>query len=334
MAITTFGDINQRTAAHVVKEFLMTVEPVLVLSKFALTKPVPKNVAESVKFRRRVPFTVDAVPLVEGVTPTADRITFEDVSMTLKQYGDLVEITDHIEDLAEDPVLMEATKGLAEQAAATMERILWNTIKGGTVVTYANGAARNAVNTPVSVAKLRAVIRSLKAQKAQKFTSILDASPKYGTKPVEACYVAVCHTDLENDIRNLPGFIPTAKYASGGVLGPQEFGALEEIRFVTSPDLVPFADAGGAYAGSGTAMVSTSGTSADVYPIMVLGKEAYATCPLKGGNSMTPTVLKPNTPRGGDPLGQRGTVGWKAWMNAIILNQTFMQRLEVAATDL
>ena len=332
--INTFGDISQRTAAHVVKEMLTTVQPIEVLAKFALTKPVPKNTADSVKFRRRVPFDVSTAPLVEGVTPQGQQIVFEDVSMQLYQYGGLAETTDVIEDQAEDPVLMEISKGLGEQAIATHEQILWNVIKGGTAVTYANGTSRTAVNTPVSVAKIRAVVRSLKAQKAAKFTSMLDASPKYGTRPVEACYVAVCHTDLENDIRNLPGFTPVVKYASGGALCPQEFGSLEEVRFITSPELTAFADGGGAKAGSGTTMVSTSGTSADVYPILILGKEAYATCPLRGADSMKPMVLKPGIPRGGDPLGQRGSVGWKAYLNAVVLNQSFMERLEVAATDL
>jgi N4-gp56 family major capsid protein len=56
--------------------------------------------------------------------------------------------------------------------------------------------------------------------------------------------------------------------------------------------------------------------------------------PLKGQSAMTPTVLNPGTPSKSDPLGQRGYVGWKTWFNAVRLNETWMSRLEVAASNL
>src|SRR3546814_1567009 len=67
----------------------------------------------------------------------------------------------------------------------------------GTSVFYANGAARNAVNTAISKNKQRAVVRYLKRQKAKKFTKILSGSVNYATKPIEAAYIGICHTDNE-----------------------------------------------------------------------------------------------------------------------------------------
>ena len=81
-------------------------------------------------------------------------------------------------------------------------------------------------------------------------------------------------------------------------------------------------------------MVTTSGVKPDVYPIIILGREANGLLPLKGANAIEPKVLNPGTPRGGDPLGQTGTVGWKAYFNAVILNDAWMVRLEVACSDL
>jgi len=78
-------------------------------------------------------------------------------------------------------------------------------------------------------------------------------------------------------------------------------------------------------------MRSTTGTNADVYPILFFARDAYGIVPLKGKDSLTPMVVQPR-PAPGDPLGQRGTVGWKAWQSAIILQDAFMVRLEVAAT--
>lgn len=334
MATTTYGDISPRTAGYAVAKMLRHAAPVIVLQKFGATKPHPKNKTKTVKFRRAVPFDAATVPLVEGVTPSAQRMSYEDVETTLQQYGGLIEITDVIEDTHEDPVLSDAVELTGEQAAATLEKLTYGTVKAGTNVLYANGANRAAVNTPVTLALIRKAIRALKAQKAKKITRILDSSANYGTSPIEAAYVAVCHTHLEADIRGLAGFIPTAEYGSRRLIAETEFGAVEDVRFVTSPDLDPWVDAGGAYAGSGTDMVSTSGTSADVYPILLLGQDAFACVPLKGAQSISPTVLSPGKASKSDPLGQRGYVGWKTYFATIILNQLWMLRIEVAATEL
>ncbi|MBP2230821.1 N4-gp56 family major capsid protein [Azospirillum agricola] len=327
---TTYGDINQRTAAWAASEMLKHAEPVIVLGKFGMTKPMPKNKADTVKFRRPIPFPAATTPLVEGVTPSPQKMAYEDVPAQLKQYGKPTEITDVVDDLAEDPVLKDASMLAGEQAALTVEMVTYGVVKAGTSVFYANGSSRSAVNTPISLNKQRAITRFLKAQKAQKLTSILDGSPNYGTKPIEASYVAVAHTDLESDIRGMAGFIPVAAYGSRKPVCPEEIGSVEDVRYVLSPELSSWPNAGGA-AGS---MVTTSGTSADVYPVLYLGKEAFGTVPLKGAGAITPMVLNPGKPDKSDPMGQRGYVSWKTYFTAVILNQNWMARLEVSVTAL
>lgn len=330
MATTEYGDISQRTAAWAAQEMLAHAESVQVLTKFGQTKPVPKNKADTVKFRRPVPFGAATTPLTEGVTPTAQQMSYEDVSVTLAQYGAVVDITDKIEDLAEDPVLSDASMLCGEQAAETAEMVTYGVVKAGTNVGYANGTARTDVNTAVSVNALRLATRTLRAQRAKPMTRILNPSPNYGTSAIEAAFVAFCHSDCDADIRGLTGFVPVAEYGSRQPLCPEELGSVENVRFITSPLLESWADGGGA---KGT-MKSTGGTLADVYPILIVGQDAYGHVPLKGKEAIKPSVLRPNVPRGGDPLGQKGSVGWKAWLAPVILNQLWMYRLEVAVTAL
>jgi len=327
---TDYGQINQRTAAWAATEMLRHAEPILVLQKFGMTKEMPKNKAESVKFRRPIPFSAATTPLVEGVTPSAQKMDYEDVEATMKQWGRPIEITDVVQDLAEDPVLKDASMLAGEQAALTLEMVTYGVVKAGTSVTYANGSSRSAVNSPISLNKQRAVTRSLKNQKAMKITRILDGSPKYATRPIEAAYVAVTHTDVEADVRGMAGFTPTAEYGSRSMIHEQECGSVEDVRYVMSPELEPWADAGG----STSTMVSTSGSNADVYPVLYFGKEAFGCVPLKGARSITPIVLNPNTPDRSDPLGQRGYVSWKTYYTCVILNESWMNRLECAVTDL
>jgi N4-gp56 family major capsid protein len=309
---------------------LKHAEPVIVLGKFGMIKEMPRNKADTVKLRRPIPFPAATVPLAEGVTPSSQRMAYEDVQVQLKQYGRPIEITDVVVDLAEDPVLSDASMLAGEQAGLTSEMIIYGVIKAGTNVFYSNGTSRSAVNTAMTLNKQRAVTRSLKAQKAGKLRNILGSSPNFGTKAIEASYIAVAHTDLEADLRGLAGFLPVAEYGQRSPVAPEEIGAVEDVRYVLSPELNSFADGGGAKG----SMVSTSGTSADVYPIMYIGRDSYGQVPLKGKRAITPMVLNPGTPSKSDPLGQRGFVSWKAYLASVVLNENWLARLEVAVTDL
>lgn len=329
MAQTTYGSLSQRTIAYAAKEMLTHAEPIMCLHKFGLVKPMPKNTAEKVKFRRPVPFDLATTPLTEGVPPTSRAMTYEDVEATLDQYGDLVKITDKVADLAEDPVLKDAAMLCGEQAGETIEALTWGVISGGTNVQFANGTVRTAVNTPISLNKQRAITRHLKAERAKKITSMLSSSVKYGTEAIDAAYIAFAHTDLESDIRGLDGFVPTEKYGSMKAL-PYEIGKVEDVRYILTPVLESIADAGGAKG----SMISTTGTSADVYPLVYIGREAYGLVSLKGANAITPNIINPDQADKSDPLGQIGYVSWKTYFKAVILNQAWMVRLEVAATDL
>lgn len=327
---TVYGDITPRTAGHVVRKFLERVEPTIVLGRVFDGKPLPKGETKTVKMRRSVPLAALDTPLTEGVTPSSQGYSVQDVNATVDQWGGFQELTDVIDDTHEDPVLGEMTDLLADQAGATMEKVRYGIAKAGTQVVYANGTARNAVNTPISRTKVRAAVRLLNRNKASKITRIMASSTEYGTKSVEAAYLCFAHTDAESDIRDMTGFISVADYGSRTAICPEEIGTVENVRFILSPDLAPFPDAGGA---KGT-MVSTTGTSADVYPFIIVGQHALGDVPFKGRNAMTPMVLNPNTPRGGDPLGQRGTVAWKGYYTAVRLNEQWMVRAEAAVTNL
>lgn len=328
---TAYGDIAQRTAAWAATTMLAHAEPVLVLSKAGTQKPMPMNKANVVKFRRPIPFAAATTPLVEGVTPSAQKMLYEDVTATMRQYGATVEITDVVQDLAEDPVLRDASMLCGEQAGATIEQVIYGVIKAGTQVVYANGTQRTDVNTPMTLAVQRIITRTLKAQKSKKLTSILSASPNYGTRAIEAAYIAFAHTNCEGDIRNMAGFTPVAEYGQRQPICAEEIGSVEDVRYVLSPDLAAFADGGGTKAGSGVTMISTSGTSADVYPIIFVGKESYGLIPLKGKEAITPMVVNMK-PSASDPLAQRGYVSWKTYFASVILNQNWLARAEVAAT--
>lgn len=339
--LVNYGDISPRTAAYVVKDLLTRAMPYMVIEKFGQNYPIPTQNTKTAKWRRYflqgatgsagsgsgnfyTPLAL--TPLVEGVTPAGNRLATQDYTCTLNQYGDYVTISDVVMDTHEDPILSEATAIMSEQAAMTIETIRYNILKAGTNVFYANGGARNAVNTPPTLALQRQITTSMLRQNAKMITSVVKSTPDYRTEPVEGAFIALCHPDLETDIRSMVGYINPKQY---GTTTPyeNEIGSVERVRYLTSTIFSPFADAGGAKG----LMRSTTGVNADVYPILYLARDAYGIVPLKGKDSITPMVVNPK-PAPGDPLAQRGTVGWKAWQSAVILQDAFMVRAEVAAT--
>lgn len=328
----TFGDIGNRVGIFAVAQLLKHAEPVQILSKWVKPEPMPKNKGQVIKWRRVKPVAVNATALTEGVTPAATQINYETLTTVLAQFGGYWAFTDVIADTSEDMVLRDATQVLGEMIGNIKEMIIWGVARGGTQVAYANGTARTDVNTPVDLALIEYATNLLKRNHAKKITKRIAATSNISTEPVNSSFVAVGSIDLEHDIRLIDGFVPVEHYAStSSLLDPEwEIGKVLETRFILSPQLTPFTDAGG----TAGAMRSTTGTSADVYSIVVLAQDALGSVALKGLDSVNLVVRNPKMGTPGDPLGQRGDVSWKFWYQAVRLNESWMVRLEVAATAL
>ena len=326
-----YGDITPRTAAYAVDKMLERAQPQLNMAKFAVLTAVPKGKTKVVKWRRYGRLAPSTTPLSEGVTPSAGNITSTDVTATLDQYGQRVQITDVIMDTHEDPVLNELSQSLGETAGQTAEMIIYNVIKAGTQVQYSNGSARNTLNTPLSANVSRKAIRQLKAQDARPLTSMVNATDGVGTVPIPPCYVCYVHPNVEMDLQNTTnfpaGFVRIQNYGTFKPLCDAEIGSFENIRFVSSTLYTALANAG-----SATLSGMLGGTNTDVYQSVVVGKESYASVNLAAsGSGLTPIVVNPK-PSDSDPMGQRGHVAFKMYAAAAILNDAWMTRIEHCVT--
>lgn len=343
--MVSYGDISPAVAAWATVRMLQRALPLLVFEKFGQTYPLPTNSTQTAKFRRYFLsgatgsagngsgafFTpLATTPLVEGVTPEGRVLANQDYTVTLQQYGDFITITDVVNDTHPDNILAEATDILGENAAQTVEALRFNVLKAGVNVFYGNNVlSRSAVITKISLADQRRVTTALSRQNAKKITSVVASTADFNTKSVEAAYVAVVHPDLETDIRDMNGFKPVADYGPHTTPWEGEIGSVEQVRYIGTTVSTPFINAGAVVGGSG--LRSTGGSNIDVYPVLYFARDAFGIVPLKGKSAMTPMVVNPK-PAAGDPLGQRGTVGWKLWTATIILQEAFMARLEVGAT--
>ena len=328
-------------------DILKHAMPMEVLCKTGLQKKMPKNSSDTVIYRRALPPSgvdnvwingsnvgtfADSYKLNEGTTPTARTMAYTDVTAVVEQYGVLYSITDKTFDLYEDDVAGDMKKQIGETIGLIREMVCFGALKAGTNKYYAGGSSTDTVDESLSLKLIRKVARGLQSSHAKRITSILDASGGYGTSSVEASYIVYCHTDMVPAIRDLPGFVPVADYGSRKIVSEGEVGTAEEFRFVCSPELAPYIDAGAAVGATGLA--STNGTLIDVYPCIVAAEEAWGNVMLRGVDAVNPTWVPPGVPDKADPLGQRGYAGAKFYYDALVLNQGWMAVIESGTPSL
>ena len=331
----TYADNQQRTNTIAAAALLRHVVPEICLGRFPQVKPVPKNKADNVTFLRPVPFGVtgSVTPIDEGVTPSAKRINFETVAATLLQYAQVFSWTDKMV-LAEDNV-PEIVAGLAaEQAALTLETLLFNVAKSGTNVLYDKNShtTRATVDSRITTTRLRAACRTLSAQGASMITDILEATTRISTEPIEAAHIAVSHTDVTPDWRDLTGYIHKSHYGVTREISSHEHGSFEGVRGLATRHFTPWQAAGAAVGATG--MQADDATNIEVYPVLVFGKDWLGATPLRGMESVKTTVLPTSQTDKSDPVGQKGFFTWCVWVAYLILNQQFGVRIEVGASDL
>ena len=353
MAIQNYSTVASRNLIRAAQGMLEHAQPITVLGDFGTQREMPQNSTDTLVFRRTLPFGASATGttiegtsryvgtpnvnatdfvLAEGVTPNANTITFQDVSVQLQQYGLLFKYSSKVEQLYEDDIPGEMVKLTGETMAEVMEQVRYGVLKAGSTVIYANGSSRAAVNTPISLNALRKAARTLESNRARRVSSRVAPGPNFGTRAVQPAFIVFVHTDGVADIRNLPGFTRVEEYGSFKPIHDREIGACEDFRFITSPLLKPFLASGASV--SGTGMLSVGASNVDVYPFLIIGEDAWGQVALKGMSAIKPVVLKASQTNHANPLGQFGYVGASTWFATVRLNDAFMARIEAGVTAL
>ena len=308
---------------------------------------IGKNMSDTVKFRRYLPYggsttnsttinrwSVDAVAhqTQEGVTPNVDKLDVQDISVQIKQYAAIYYYTDFVEDMYEDDIPKAQKEILGQRMGLVREMIRYGTLKGCTNKFYAGGNSRSTVDGKIGLTMLRKVSRSLKGNRGDFITSILAAGPAYNTAPVEAAFLVFVHTDAENDIRNIEGFKEVAAYANRKPVHAMEIGSADNYRFIISPELSSIPNAGAAVGSTG--LYSTGGSYVDIYPFIVVAKDAWGDVALRGSSSLDIRHLKPGHIDKSDLLGQRGYVGAKFYSAMFIQNDGWCAVVEAGVSAL
>lgn len=336
---TKYGDISPTQAAYSAKQLLERAIPYMVLEQFGHLKPLPANNTKTIDFRRHVlPIPTDTAGnvLVEGVTPANKVATMESFTLTLQQYGAILQSTDVVDDTHIDQVLQEYMGLLGENAGQIIELMRWEAIRtaSGVNVIHAGFVATEAlIVTALTKWEVRAAIRSIRANHGRPITQVVKSDVNWGTQACEPAYVMVHHSDLEGTIREAFGanFTPVADYGSRATILQGEFGNFENIRFISSA-LIGKRSSAGAAVGSAPNLLSDDGVNVNLYDVIIMAADAWCGVALKGEFAVHPTMVSAK-PSDSDALGQRRKCGYKTMQGALVTQPAHIKKIVCGALD-
>lgn len=216
------------------------VGPNLLHAQFLDDEKLPKNHGRTIEWRKWEDFEKQTTPVVEGVTPAPMKLSVNPLRAEISQYIGWVLLTDQVQLLTVDNVLVEYTEKLSQNAKLSLDTVTREKIVSGcTNKVFAGGSEyiyeTTGKLTPNDVAKMATFLKNNNA-------------PKY-----DGSYVAIIHPTVSYDLMTDEHWIDVQKYSNATAIFSGEIGKLYGVRFVESTEAklvkakkIGTGDAGGA----------------------------------------------------------------------------------------
>jgi len=291
-------------------KLLMTAVPNFVFMNYGEKRPIPASQGKCINFRRfeKITLPTGSYILTEGTPPTVTNATVSKVEATISQYGQYSQLSDILDTQSIDPILTEYAGAFAVAMSEGLDIVVRDIVDAGTTIQYADAAARVGTSGVVDsvgsgmfldAAEILEAVRTLKRNNA---------------KPIEDNrYICILHPDNTKDLFEdsdiTDSFIHAGNRGGDNPMFTGVLGDWQGVRFVETTNLKVHSS----YGMSG----------ADVYEVVMLGKEAYGISELSALSAKM--IIHPRGTGGHtDPLEQYSTVGWKAALACTILNNDFL----------
>lgn len=310
MNTTESAGLSAEMKEYYDRTLLERMKPNMPFLKYGQKRPIPKNHGKTISFRKFHSLEPATTPLTEGQPPVAKDLTVTEITATIKQYGDVVEVTDVLESTAIDPVITETVEIEGEQAGETLNIIARDELLNTTSVYNVGGGVEEDEITESNILTSDDV---LKVQTIFKRSNIKPVSGKY--------YLWFLSPEQAADIMRDPLWRDVSKYGHNAKdIEDGEIGRLHGFKFIDTTMVEPKENASGV----------------NVYSGVAFGKNAYGITDVENG-SKPKTIIKlckDDDSDRSDPLNQKSTIGWKAMFTPVRLNDLGLIRVNSAATQI
>jgi N4-gp56 family major capsid protein len=276
----------------------------------------------------------------DAVNPTVTR-----VDAAMAKYGNAITLTEEVDLVQVNARAMRFLETLGANAGESLNELMQaDVISGATTVRYAGGAASaGAIGAALVASDIKYAVNQLNRLSAMKMFPEGVGSTNIGSSPIRESYFGICHPDVEEDIRDISGFIAVEQYAGYTSTFAGEFGTVGGVRFSATEIGNITADAG---ITSANGLRGTSTVLHDVYDTLIYGMEAIGTVGLGENHAKeiyqmgdrVPAISlinhAPGTSGVGDPFNEVGSLAWKAFYAGKVLNTDWIVNVQTAASSL
>lgn len=307
---TPGNDLSPEMKTYYEKQLLEDSKANLVHSQFAQKKRIPKGGGKSIEFRKFTQLPPATQPIVEGVTPDGNKLDVKAITAEVEQYGDYILMSDLLDLTAIDPMLVEASKVLGNQAGLTLDTLTRDELQTGKNVMYAQKVMGD-VKTDVESRKDLNETSRLNVDGVYRAAATLK---RMNVPKINGYYISIVHPDAAFDIVRDAEWVEAHKYASPEEIYEGEIGKIGGVRFIESSNAKIYKD-------------DTTPEGLAVYGTLFFGADAYGDIELEGGG-LEHIVKQKGSSGAADPLNQRSSAGWKATHASIILHEERLLRFE------
>ena len=285
---STDPDIADEFKTYYNDRLIRKARPNLVYAQFAVTVPLPKGKGKVVEFRGFHELETDASArkLVEGETPTAQKLKMYTIFAEIEQYGGYIPLTDVVETTAIDNTVNAAIDVLSAQAYVVLDKLIRNAIVSDDEIhdCYAKGVEADAELTveghKITVADIRTIVNILKRNNAPR---------------INGAYPLILHTDVATDLTADEEYKALYRYLKPEKLANGYVGDIAGARIYETTN----------------ALITKNSNDVAVYHCTLIGEGSYGSVKLEG-NALRTIIKQLGSSGSSDPLDQRGSAGWKA----------------------
>jgi len=297
MTTTNGADTLQ---VFVVRKTLEYAKPKLIYTQFGAPDLTMERKGKTASWLRFAKLSIPSSALSESPAWSPETVTNVTVTATLELWGNGIEMTEMLDKTSFLDLPNEFKKLVGQNAGETINEKVRDVLFAGTNVEYANGKASR--NDLVSGDKLD----------LDDILNTVEDLEAADTPRINDLYMAIISPYVKTNLMKDTAFREATRYLVGK--NPTFTGELVNVdgvkMIVTS-----------------TAASVTNAGSVVVDRSIVLGENAFGIARLLPGDFKV--VVTP--PGGhGDEYEVKTSIAWKAYLKAVILNQTFMKRLESA----
>lgn len=276
------------------RRFLERLSPQLTLKECGNKKPLPTRSGTLMKWHRLQKLSAAITALTENTNPSEQNVATDVVTVEPLTYGAWVKVSAELNLKSINPIVEEIMDELADQAALSYNRLVFNAIHTNFTNQFAGGAASEATVADTSVlnaSELRKAVYPLRKASV----------PGYEKNLYKGVISPAGHFDLQSDSA-VGSWIDVMKYAKPEEIMNGEVGQLYGVRLIVDDS-----------------MPTGTGATDETFRAFIMGRDAFAVSELSGHGIKT---IRQAPGSNSDPLEMFTTLGWKFMMAAKVLQSS------------